>query len=313
MGHLSITDRIKIETLLNAGHSISSIADSIGVNRCSIYREIERNSVNGKYCHNAAQKHANKRRQESKSSILTIDNWVFVESLLKQKWSPEQISGYLRLNSSVGFYVSDEWIYQYVRADREKGGDLYKFLRRKGKAYRRGSKREYRGKIKDRRCIETRPTVVNERQRIGDWEVDSVVGAMHKSAIVTIVERVSRYTAILKIASHDAEHVAQAIIERMSADNLPVYTITGDNGNEFARHNKISGALNIDFYFTHPYSSWEKGTNENTNGLIREYFPKGTDFSMVSQEALKKVEDELNKRPRKCLNYKTPAQILKAG
>lgn len=313
MGHLNITDRIKIETLLNAGHSISSIADSIGVNRSSIYREIERNSINGKYCHNAAEKHANQRRQESKSSILTTENWVFVESLLKQKWSPEQISGYLRLNPSTGFYVSDEWIYQYVHADRKDGGDLYKFLRRKGKPYRHGDKREYRGKIKGRRCIETRPTVVNERLRIGDWEVDSVVGAMHKSAIVTIVERVSRYTAILKIATHDAEHVAQAIIERMSADNLPVYTITGDNGNEFARHSKISEVLNIDFYFTHPYSSWEKGTNENTNGLIREYFPKGTDFSVVSLEALKKVEDELNSRPRKCLNYKTPAQILKNG
>ena len=174
-------------------------------------------------------------------------------------------------------YVSDQWIYEYIRTDREQGGSLYKHLRRAGKPYK--GRKVYRGKIKNRIDISARPDLINKRLRLGDWEVDSVVGKLHQSAIVTIVERLSRYTAIIKVASKEAEVVLAAIIDRMKPDYLPVYSITGDNGTEFSNHQRISERLGIDFYFTHPYSSWEKGTNENTNGLIRQYFPKGTDFS----------------------------------
>jgi len=128
--------------------------------------------------------------------------------------------------------------------------------------------------------------------------------------LVTLVERVSRYTVILRVNSKEADVVAEAIISRIKELNLLIHTMTGDNGTEFAEHRKIADELGIDFYFTHPYSSWEKGTNENTNGLIRQYFPKGTDFNAVSDEAIKTVENELNNRPRKCLSYKSPAEIL---
>ena len=139
------------------------------------------------------------------------------------------------------------------------------------------------------------------------------MGKMNKSSVVTLVERVSRYTAIIQVQSKESAVVAQAIIDRIKSAGLPVSSITGDNGTEFSDHCKIADELGVDFYFTHPYSSWEKGTNENTNGLIRQYFPKGTEFNLISDDLIAKVEKALNDRPRKCLGFKNPAQILKAG
>ena len=158
--------------------------------------------------------------------------------------------------------------------------------------------------------IEKRPEIVDRRIRIGDWEVDSVIGKLNKSSLLTLVERMSRYTVIIRVNSKEAQIVAQAIVDRAKELNLPVHTMTGDNGTEFANHKQIAEALGIDFYFTHPYASWEKGTNENTNGLLRQYFPKGTDFNEISDNAIQTVEAELNNRPRKCLNYKRPIEIL---
>jgi len=310
MTHLRIEDRLQIETLLNRGDNPTEIAQALGRKRAAIHAEIKRNAVNGNYCHNVAQTLTDDRRANAKQSILTEENWTVVISLLLQKWSPEQISGWLKANPEMGFYVSDQWIYQYVDNDRAKDGTLYTHLRRAGKPYKSGGKRKYRGKIKNRIDIDNRPELINTRIRIGDWEVDSVLGAMNKSSIVTLVERKSRYTAILKVMSKEANEVAKAIIARASSDRIPVYSITGDNGTEFAEHEKISEALGIAFYFTHPYSSWEKGTNENTNGLIRQYFPKGTDFKHISSEALREVEDALNNRPRKCLQYKSPREVI---
>ena len=183
-------------------------------------------------------------------------------------------------------------------------------MRRGGKPYKLGGKKHYRGKIKGRIDISARPDIINKRLRLGDWEVDSVIGKMNQSSIVTIVERVSRYTAIVKVNSKEADEVCTAIVNRMATEELPLYSMTGDNGTEFSAHKKISDTLGIDFYFTHPYSSLEKGTNENTNGLIRQYFPKGTDFGSITELALAEVETALNNRPRKCLKYKTPKQIL---
>lgn len=310
MAQIKIEERLQIETLLKAGVKQSGIALQLGRSRSTICKEIKRNSVDGNYCHAIAQKQTAERRYNGKGNILTDDNWTTVRTLLQQKWSPEQISGWLKENPEMGFYVSDQWIYEYIYSDRARGGELYKNLRRAGKPYKNGGKKQYRGKIKDRIDITVRPDIINKRQRLGDWEVDSVIGKMNQSSIVTIVERVSRYTAILKVKSKEAEQVSEAVIARMSNETLPVYSITGDNGTEFAEHKKISEELGIDFYFTHPYSSWEKGTNENTNGLIRQYFPKGTDFSKITESMLAEVEAALNARPRKCLNYKTPNQVL---
>jgi IS30 family transposase len=164
--------------------------------------EIRRNSVDGKYCHNKAQKLADERRANSKESHFTDDNWMVVKSLLEQKWSPEQISGWLRTHpEAYGFYVSDQWIYEYIKSDRDNGGTLYQDLRRAGKPYKFGGKKVYRGKIKGRIDISLRPEIIDKRLRIGDWEVDSVIGKMNQSSIVTIVERASRYAAIIKVSS----------------------------------------------------------------------------------------------------------------
>lgn len=313
MSELQVTERLQIETLLKTGLKPAGIAKELGRNRSTISREIIRNtSENGVYCHDFAQKKRNQRRFDAKESILTEDNWTTVRVFIQQKWSPEQISGWLKMNPNYGFYVSDQWIYEYINRDKHHGGSLYTHLRRAGKPYKRGGKKVYRGKIKDRIEITARNEIINKRLRLGDWEVDSVIGKLHKSSIVTIVERVSRYTAIIKVNSKEADIVSTAIIKRMKADQNPLFSITGDNGTEFANHKCISESLGIDFYFTHPYSSWEKGTNENTNGLIRQYFPKGTDFNNISEAMLKKVEIALNSRPRKCLEYKTPVEVLKS-
>jgi len=310
MPHLQMTERLQIETLLNAGSKPSAIAKQLSRNRSTISREINRNTEAGKYCHDAAQKCANERRCNAKESVLTEDNWTTVRAFLQQKWSPEQISGWLKAHPEIGFCVSDQWIYAYIYANRDQGGTLYQHLRRAGKPYKKGGKKVYRGKIKDRVDISVRPDIINKRIRLGDWEVDSVIGRMNQSSIVTIVERLSRYTAIIKVNSKESDTVSQAIIHRMTAAALPLHSMTGDNGTEFSEHKKISESLGIDFYFTHPYSSWEKGTNENTNGLIRQYFPKGTDFGSITESMLSEVETALNNRPRKCLSYKTPHEVL---
>jgi len=310
MGKLTSEDRCKIEALYLAGVNATKIAQQLGRNKSTISRELSRNSVDGMYQYEEANKLAKKRRSCSRAAKITEDNWTFVRMLLYLKWSPEQISGWLKDNSGVGFYVSDQWIYEYIHKNQVKGGDLYEHLRRAGRPYRNGKFRPYRGSIKDRISIEDRPEIVDKRLRIGDWEVDSVIGKLNKSSLVTLVERVSRYTIILKVNSKEAQVVAKAIIERAKEMKLIMHTITGDNGTEFAEHRHISQELDIDFFFTHPYSSWEKGTNENTNGLLRQYFPKGTDFNIISDDTINTVESQLNNRPRKCLNYKSPIEIF---
>ena len=263
----------------------------------------------GAYAANHASNISKCRRSACGKSKLTEDNWTQVNVLIQTEWSPEQISGWLKANPEFGFQISHQWIYNHIRENRANGGILHQSLRRQGKPYK--NKKVYRGTIKDRVSIDLRPEVVNKRLRIGDWEVDSVIGRMHQSALVTLVERSSRYTSIIKVNSKEAEIVADAIIKRVNELELPLHTITSDNGTEFSNHKTIAEQLGIDFYFTHPYSSWEKGTNENTNGLIRQYFPKGTDFNSISEDIIKLVENKLNNRPRKCLNFKRPSDFLK--
>ena len=310
MNKLTYEERVKIEALYKAGFSANKIAIEIGKHRSSIAREINRNAVNGIYSANHATQASKTRREVCGKEKLTEDNWTQLRVLIQSKWSPEQISGWLKNNPHFGFRISYQTIYNYIKANQLNGGDLYQSLRRGGRPYR--NKKIYRGSIKNRISIEQRPEIVNSRLRIGDWEVDSVIGKLHQSALVTLVERYSRYTVIIKVTSKEAELVAHAIIERGKELNVPLHTITGDNGTEFSAHQKISKQLGIDFYFTHPYSSWEKGTNENTNGLIRQYFPKGTDFNKIGADSIKLVENELNNRPRKCLNFKRPKDFLKA-
>ena len=309
MSKLTCEDRIKIEALHKAGLSASKIGIELGKHRSTITRELSRNTHDGLYKANKASSMSKSRRSVCGKRKLTEDNWTQIRVLIQTEWSPEQISGWLKVHPEFGFKVSHQRIYNYINENRKHGGILHESLRRQGKPYK--AKKVYRGSIKDRVSIELRPEIVNKRLRVGDWGVDSVIGKMHQSALVTLVERISRYTSIIKVNSKEAEIVSEAIIKRANEIDLPIHTITGDNGTEFANHKRISEQLGIDFYFTHPYSSWEKGTNENTNGLLRQYFPKGTDFNSISEDTIKLVENKLNNRPRKCLNFKRPSDFLK--
>jgi len=223
--------------------------------------------------------------------------------------SPEQVSG--RLKEQHGILLSHERIYQHIWADRRNGGDLYTHLRQAHKKRRKkyGAK-DKRGQICNRVSIDQRPDMVDEKSRIGDWEIDTVIGQNHKGALVTIVERKSKFTLIKRVETKHAEGVTAATITLLEPYSDKVFTITADNGKEFAGHETMSKELNAQVYFAHPYSSWERGLNENTNGLIRQYFPKGSSFETITDEQVDAVMHRLNHRPRKGLNYQTPHAVF---
>jgi IS30 family transposase len=223
------------------------------------------------------------------------------EKLGMEQWSHEQISGYCKKHGIAK--VSPERIYQYVYQDKKLGGKLYKNLRIASKPYRKryGSK-DYRGKIAGRISIDQRQEVVNQRSRIGDWEADTIIGKNHKQAILTTVERKSKFLVMALLSKNGSFETRKAMINCL-APYKPVYTITSDNGREFTEHKIIAEKLNAHFYFAHPYSAWEKGTNENTNALIRQYIPKKSDFQQITLEQINEIMQKLNNRPRKSLNY----------
>lgn len=226
---------------------------------------------------------------------------------LSLHWSPEQISGVGHL---IDMPVSHEWIYRYIASNKAAGGVLYKALRQGHKRYRRGVNTK-RNVIPDPRSIDERPEVVENRERFGDWEVDTVLGKQGTGALVTLAERKSRMYLVRKVAAKRAADVRDAVIDMLKPYAASVRTITADNGSEFVEHKAIADALNIDFYFAHPYSSWERGLNENFNGLLRQYIPKGIDLHLVSDEDVRRAEKRLNLRPRKCLGYRQPEAVFR--
>lgn len=234
----------------------------------------------------------------------TIDDaaWQFAQEKLQQQWSPEQISGHAA--------ISHETVYQRVYADKRVGGLLWKHLRCQKQRKKRYGKADRRGIIPNRLSIEDRPAIVETRSRIGDWEADTVIGKNHRQAIVSIVERKTGFTLIRKVERKTAQAVGQAMVGLLKPLRNQVHTITSDNGREFARHEEIAKRLQADFYFAHPYASWERGTNENTNGLIRQYFPKNRDFTTITQQEIDTAMERLNNRPRKRLGYQTPNQVF---
>ena len=231
-----------------------------------------------------------------------------VEGLLRQDWSPEQVSGWLSKEKQER--VSHESIYQYIYADKAGGGDLHQHLRCRKKRRKRYGAYDRRGQLPNRRSIEERPKIVAERKRIGDWEADTIIGRNHRQAILSLVERKSKLTLLKKVERNTAEAIGQAISELLRPVAEKVHTITSDNGREFAQHQAIASKLEAAFYFAHPFASWERGTNENTNGLVRQYFPKGSDFSKITEANIKRATARLNNRPRKGLNYRTPQQVF---
>jgi transposase, IS30 family len=289
----------------------SEIALEIGVNKSTVSRELKRNTgAKGYRPQQAHHKALERRLKASKAIKMTQSNIDLVEEKLLEQWSPEQISGWLL--SEHNFSLSHERIYQHIWQDKRQGGDLFQHLRRQGKKYqKRGSNgKQSRGQIIDRISIEDRPQAVDDKKRVGDWEIDTVIGKGHSGALVTIVERKTLYTLIARVYGKCAEGVTQATIELLEPFIHRTHSITADNGKEFAYHKKITEALNTAFYFAHPYHSWERGLNENTNGLIRQYFPKNTDFKTVDDLDVYNVMQKLNNRPRKSLGFKTPLQMM---
>ncbi len=308
---LTYEQRCQISALKKSGCSQRKIAETIGTTQSTVSRELTRNTGARGYRHKQAQERTEQRRAEAvQRTNMTPVMIKTIESKLRIEWSPEQISGWL-LNDR-GQLISHESIYLHIWADKQAGDDLYTHLRRQGKKYdKRRNGRSTRGQIKNRVSIDDRPKVVDDKSRIGDWEIDTVIGKGHSGALVTIVERVTKLTASSRINSKSAADVTQATIALLKPFKDVVHTITADNGKEFSYHEKISKALSADVYFAHPYSSWERGLNENTNGLLRQYFPKNTDFKKVEQKEVRRALQRLNSRPRKDLDFKTPVQLMR--
>ncbi len=304
--------RYHIWASLKRGVTQKEIAKTIGVHPSTICREIQRNkdSITQEYHYAFAQTKAQRRQQsKTKYTVFTSKVKTYIKNKLKEDWSPEQIAG--RMKIDIGLSLCHETIYRYIYYNKFRGGRLYKHLRHKNKKYhKRSSIYKRRGIIIDRISIDKRPKIVEKKNRIGDFEIDTVIGRHHIGALVTVVDRKSKFTLIKKVESKKAEEVTKALIEMLLPLKPITKTITSDNGKEFAYHKKVSEALNTNFYFAHPYSSWERGLNEHTNGLIRQYLPKKTEFTQVSKEEIITIQDKLNHRPRKVLNYRTPYEVF---
>jgi len=309
MSYVQLTQeqRYLIYHLLKMGFNQTYIAKRIGVHKSTISRELKRNTGKKGYRHKQAQRKTNQRRYQGRKRF-TDKDWEIVETYLEKDFSPEQVSVWVLKKH--GLQISHEWIYQYIWEDKKKGGDLYQHLRRKKKYRKRGCHKDNRGKIPHQKSIDDRPQAANERERIGDWEGDTIIGKGKQGAIVTLVDRKSRYLRMGLVEHRTKEAVSKAIIDLLS--DFPVHTITLDNGKEFADHQTVSQALQAEVYFAHPYASWERGLNENTNGLIRQYIPKNMRFSLLTNADIIFVERRLNTRPRKCLDFEQPETTLKS-
>lgn len=312
MSQITQEQRYIIETLLNENYSEKDIAARLNKNRSSIHREIKRNSDrrNNKYRASLAHCKCEKRHSEkNKHKRFTSEIKDFVEYWIKQEYSPDQIVG--RAKDQGIDCVSHERIYQHIWDDKKKGGDLHLSLRTQGKVYRkRGASKDKRGQIIGRIDIDQRPKSVEERKIIGDLEIDLMIGAGHKGALLTINDRATGVAKIRILKSKEATEVNQAIIDALQEWTPFLKTITSDNGKEFAFHQKVSKTLEVDYYFAKPYRSWERGSNENMNGLIRQYFPKGMSFENITDKQVQNAEDKLNNRPRKRFGYKTPNEVF---
>ncbi len=314
---LDYLKRCEIAALWKAGYKQFEIANEIGVHKSTISRELNKNITfvrtalgSWQYKPNYAQTHAEDRHKHKPKQIkLTEEAKAFIREKILQDWSPEQISGHGKRYDL--FSISHETIYQFILRDKQKGGDLYKHLRHQHKQYRKryGSPKRS-GPIKNRRFIDERPAVVEERKRLGDWEIDTIISKGQQTAIVTLVERFSRKTLIGLVGTKQAGFVSEQTIRLLINIKEFVFTITADNGSEFAHHEQIAAALEAEVYFAHPYHSWERGLNENTNGLIRQYIPKDKDFAELTESEIIDIQDRLNNRPRKCLSYATPNEIF---
>ena len=299
------------EDIPEGGMTITEIADELGRHKTTISREIKRNTGRRGY----RPKQADERARERKQTAYKAIKWTSkvedeITILLKKKWSPEQISGWLKKRKSIS--ISHQRIYQFVEEDKVLGGDLYRKLRQGNKKRRKkyGKNASKRGQIQNRVSISQRPDYIEKRSITGHWEGDTIIGKNHKRAMITLVERKHGFTVIEKVESKNSELVAEKICKALSKYKNHVKSITFDNGLEFAAHEMISKTLKCKIFFADPYSSYQRGTNENTNGLIRQYFPKGSDFDKYSKDDVSHVMNSLNCRPRKRLAFHTPMELF---
>lgn len=309
MNYQQLTEgrRYQISALLERGISVSEIAKTVKCHRSTIYRELKRSGKKEQYVPDKAHQESVAKRRQARKYRIPQSRIDFIEVLLSIDWSPEQISNVL---TRAGARVSHEWIYRHVARDKRQGGKLFRHLRQGHKRYRRG-KKEKAPAIKNAISIDERPEIVDNRERIGDWEIDTVLGKHSTGAIVTILERKTRFYLTKKTASKSAKDVTKATIDMLLPYKEFVHTITADNGREFAGHEEIAEALEAKVYFAHPYSSWERGANENANGLLRQYVKKGTDLRTVSDDDIERAQQRINYRPKKCLGFKQPAVLFK--
>ena len=305
---LTQEQRYQISALLKTEHSQIKIATVVGVNKSTISREVRRNRGERGYRPKQAHRFAKRRRRKRVKKRISLATWTTVEDKLRQDWSPEQVSGWLKKNTDTS--VSHEWVYQHVYLDKRVGGDLHKHLRCQKKRRKRVGDYDRRGKIPNQVSIEDRPEIVEKRKRIGDWEGDTIIGAGMQGAIVTLVDRKSRFTLLKQVPNRTAAVVENAILDLLMPYQSSTHTITFDNGKEFANHQSFAKKLQAEVYFAHPYASWERGTNENTNGLIRQYVPKGSDFSSITTDHISFIKESLNDRPRKCLDFQAPHMVF---
>lgn len=315
MSYTRVTDieRSQIHVLRQAGKGNNEIARIIGRDKGTVSREVRRNKGLKGYRHQQAHRKARERAERPGPRRFTEEVRLDAEEKLRKGWTPEQVCG--RAEREGRAHVCKETVYKHVYADAKAGGGLWKNLpRAKRKRRRRCPRQEGRGRgmIPGRRGIETRQPEVELRIAVGHWEGDLVVGAHATGYLVTLVERVTRYTLVGWSATKEADEVKCVVIRLLAAIGVACTGITFDNGKEFARHAEIAAALNADVFFARPYHSWERGTNENTNGLIRRLYPKSESFASIGEADLRRIDTFLNDRPRKCLGWRTPREVMDA-
>ncbi|MFV5490641.1 IS30 family transposase [Acinetobacter sp. ASP199] len=299
--HLTLEERYQIYALLREGFSKRHIACRLNRSPSTISREIKRNKARNGYF----AKHANKLAQARhcpNPKIIPSDIWLHVITYLNLQWSPEQIASQIP--------ISLHSIYRFIRQDKSKGGLLFHNLKFRNQRKKKYGSAETRGQLNNRRSIHDRPIEIEQRSRFGDLEIDTIVGKNHQQSLVSIVDRKTGYLWLRTCNTRKADAISKATISLLAPLKDQLKTITADNGKEFSLHKHIAQELNLDWYFADPYSAWQRGSNENTNGLIRQYIRKGSDLNDYTDEYISEITERLNQRPRKRLGFKSPSQVL---
>jgi len=309
MSHLTLEQRYTIEILCKENYSQTAIAKRIGKDKSVVCRELKRNcdGRNSTYKADLANRKCKRRHLEKKKKVhFTTEVESYVNHWIKEDYSPQQIAGKAKKEGVE--CVSHERIYQNIWKDKKRGGTLYSNLRTQGKRYRkRGALKDNRGQIVGRISIKDRPKEIEKREIFGDFELDLIIGKNHKKALVTANDRATGMFRMKKIDSKEAVNVEAAVVEILQS--LGVKTITSDNGKEFANHQNIAKQLNLNYYFADAYCSWQRGSNENLNGLVRQYFTKRSDFNLITNQRVDEVQEKINNRPRKRFGYLSPNEV----